>query len=481
MFNPSSITDQAILSTGAAATSVVSLLRVEPQSQQTPTSQLTRGRPRGKPREPPPVIEAIVVPVEVQRALSTNFTITSVSVEGTFATGPGTLNLPAVVDCFGIVGSSHDLVDGSFVGVMEVDGVVTQQKDNSKQLFNFIVIKFRFVTLSLNVSFKLYTTGYFQAFGFADTPKYSADRVADLVLRWAAAKINDQGRNPELLGFVAPLKTMALSAFHEGVSGSGLRFDIDALERAFTAVHKTNPDLVISRNHRNHSLVVRLGKKAGSQIFHGTGTIQLMGYREHPSHALARLRELAAEYPDIAIINVDGKLRKKRQRGQAAAACRELKRSRTARAELADIQGQLSDLLGEAEEATAEMFFSACVGEDTDDSAVVTPADEEQLQLETEALLAALCRTASSECTSSECMPLEGISEEFLNSRPLEDSGDGACPSVSLVRMGSSAENTDFVNMWAQSQLEEDLPLLDSDSFRLGFPTHFLIDSSNIF
>jgi len=256
---------------------------------------------------------------KANEALSVPFRVTGSSFEGNFLP-ESPLNLPIIADLFGIKGSVHPvrLPAGTFP--LEIGDVLTEQKNKSgRRLVNFIVVKFQF--LGLKLSFKLYARGYTQLFGFSDTfdPLYSAEELALLVAEFVAEFIT-MGPTGVRVAPATSLTVLALTASHTGVSGCGLRFDLDALERAFAARFASNADLVLSRNHRNASLIVREGPKSGSSMFHGTGTIQLMGVRRPPSEFLQDLRELVSENSDVLIVSADTPRKKKRRRATAESA-----------------------------------------------------------------------------------------------------------------------------------------------------------------
>mmetsp|Transcript_21988 Transcript_21988/g.51564 ORF Transcript_21988/g.51564 Transcript_21988/m.51564 type:complete len:427 (+) Transcript_21988:1002-2282(+) len=141
----------------------------------------------------------------------------------------------------------------------------------------------------------MYRHRYFQLFGFADG-EIAAEDAAAVVARFALRKINEL-RAPCLTG-CTPLQSVSLSAIHDGVARYGLGFDLDVLHDALAAA---DPGLSCSRHSRNHSLIVNFGKGLGSQIYHATGTIQIMGVRSRPSQHAIALSDLLAANPAIVI------------------------------------------------------------------------------------------------------------------------------------------------------------------------------------
>mmetsp|Transcript_29675 Transcript_29675/g.64099 ORF Transcript_29675/g.64099 Transcript_29675/m.64099 type:complete len:394 (-) Transcript_29675:105-1286(-) len=271
---------------------------------------------------PPPVVEAVLVNALAAKALATPFRVTSVSYEGTFgAPVERHLDLSLVAAAFGDQGTSHEINDrihGTLNGArVDVDGLVDQQKSKpERKLVNFLVVKLRL--LGLNVSIKLYTTRYFQLFGIADTPQLLAQDLCHLVLRFVQDLLNGYQQTGPWLDSLVDLRTMALSAKHAGVSEQGLVFNMEALQAAFAERHQSNPCLEMKINHRNGSLVVRTETKGGSQMFHGTGTMQLFGMRTAPETTLDELRALVAAHPDVLMVAAEAPVTGRKRRRQPA-------------------------------------------------------------------------------------------------------------------------------------------------------------------
>mmetsp|Transcript_29020 Transcript_29020/g.67280 ORF Transcript_29020/g.67280 Transcript_29020/m.67280 type:complete len:478 (-) Transcript_29020:414-1847(-) len=237
-------------------------------------------------------------------ALSLPFRVTSVSYEGLFVSNElVSVDLEQVPPLFGVRGSVHTFEDNLF-----------EMFDISMKLSNFVVLKFS--CAGLHLSLKLYHTRYFQVFGLGDTVQPNGEPLlalaaAELVVRFIMSKLNElEGQR---FSHVNQLKMMAMSAFHPGVSEVGMCFNVPALEPVLQAHVKTQPEMAVTRNDRNHSLVLRLGQKLGSQLFHGTGTTQLMGTRVPPEEVLSRLRALVVANPKIVM-----RTEKKRKRRAVA-------------------------------------------------------------------------------------------------------------------------------------------------------------------
>mmetsp|Transcript_36082 Transcript_36082/g.83740 ORF Transcript_36082/g.83740 Transcript_36082/m.83740 type:complete len:273 (-) Transcript_36082:216-1034(-) len=177
--------------------------------------------------------------------------------------------------------------------------------DQGRRGTNFLVLKLKF--LDMNVSAKIYTSRYVQLFGFKDTVIEAEDAalfLLDLLLRVINMVAPDPFQAP------AELDVMARSAFHIGVSELGMCFDLSVIEALLREVAATSqPSMEVNRNARNGSVIVRHAGE-GSQIFHSTGTLQLMGVRGRPAHFLEATRQLLLNHPE-ALIHATRK-RKKR-------------------------------------------------------------------------------------------------------------------------------------------------------------------------
>jgi len=223
----------------------------------------------------------------VETALETPFAVTSVSYAGTFGLGADArLELQRVACAFGLAGSRHSLLEnGGEIEIIE-SSVVDSGRRNHAQL-NFLVAKLRVSfpeTLSANITVKLYQHNYFQIFGLSDGAAGAAEVVAQRVLHFVASRIMTTG---PLVSVPAALDILALSAFHDGVMKAGYSFDNSSLEAAFA-----QEGLTASRNPRNGCLVVRLGTKQGSILFHSTGNLQLMGLRHHPDAVRLKIMDI---------------------------------------------------------------------------------------------------------------------------------------------------------------------------------------------
>jgi len=205
---------------------------------------------------------------------------------------------------FGQPGTVHEVSSSHFSADIEIDDVQLEAS-RAQKTTNFILLKLKI--MDMNVSVKIYHSRYVQLFGFKDTA-VEAENAALFVVGFLTSLINDGVTPP----FDPPtgVTVMAISAFHVGVSELGMCFDLDVLERALRATAATQPNMTIRRNTRNHSLILRLGEKCGSQLFHGTGTLQLMGIREPPASFLAATKALLERHPDALLGST--KKRKKR-------------------------------------------------------------------------------------------------------------------------------------------------------------------------
>lgn len=252
---------------------------------------------------------------KVKDALSSKFKTTGVSYEGNFtALSTEPLSLSSISAIFGAVGCAHTYVDSTFSVTVVVEEIVAQHKDQKNlDLLNYIVVKLNM--FDNNITFKIYRNRYFQLFGIADTEVFSASTMLEWIIRFLISKLNEQSR---VVGPPSsPPVLLALSANHRGISENGMRFNLEEVERAFSDIHKGNPHFKITKNARNNSLVVHIGKKAGSQIYHGSGTVQLLGFRSPPETALEALRVMISEWPECVIASQTAvKLRKKKARCQ---------------------------------------------------------------------------------------------------------------------------------------------------------------------
>mmetsp|Transcript_35424 Transcript_35424/g.82458 ORF Transcript_35424/g.82458 Transcript_35424/m.82458 type:complete len:304 (+) Transcript_35424:280-1191(+) len=166
----------------------------------------------------------------------------------------------------------------------------------------FVVVKAQFD--KIKVSFKIYLSTSMQLFGFKDTGRASAEVYASSLVSYLTQSLQTRG-----LGITADAaEVLAVSAFHVGVSECGYRFDVDALE----AVLRSSVGAArITRNSRNNSVVIRHGPTSGSQIFHATGTMQLMGVRTSTEEYLAATRVLLAGNSHVLV--AQDKKRKRRK------------------------------------------------------------------------------------------------------------------------------------------------------------------------
>mmetsp|Transcript_59328 Transcript_59328/g.140078 ORF Transcript_59328/g.140078 Transcript_59328/m.140078 type:complete len:358 (+) Transcript_59328:176-1249(+) len=230
-------------------------------------------------------LEATSIRLEsVHESLSSPFVKTSVSY-GVTLTGSARGLLEATLAAIGPAGTPHSVpVAGETSELLITDVTVQPNK--------FVIVKG--ALHGTNVSLKVYLTSYLQLFGLKDTAKATADVHAAALISWIINLLNAQGMS---LAASTP-SVLAMSAFHVGVSESGYRFDADALEAVLRTVA---PTAMISRNPRNNSVVVRHGPASGSQIFHATGTTQLMGVRSEPNEYMTALRLLIAANPHVLI------------------------------------------------------------------------------------------------------------------------------------------------------------------------------------
>mmetsp|Transcript_25975 Transcript_25975/g.59876 ORF Transcript_25975/g.59876 Transcript_25975/m.59876 type:complete len:357 (-) Transcript_25975:285-1355(-) len=198
------------------------------------------------------------------------------------------------------------MVDGDVSFVLKVEEVTAKTQENKRNYNNFVALKLAF--LQQRVTIKLYLTRYFQIHGLSDQADQSAAKSAELLVRAVACKLSEPARSP----FLPPdsLKVLALSAFHPGVSEHNLRFDLNALEAAIHVETFGDPEVSVKRNPRNHSLIVRWGPVSGSQLFHTTGTTQLMGVRASPARQLEALADLLTRHPHV-VVPAAGKVRRR--------------------------------------------------------------------------------------------------------------------------------------------------------------------------
>lgn len=206
--------------------------------------------------------------------------------------------------------------------MIHIDSIGTQQKIGAKMSdVNFYVIKLLF--LERNISIKLYAHGYVQVYGIADTFELGASDCAHFLLGFLAMKLSESF--PEVYGY-RDVKVTALAAFHPGFSESGFGFNLEATEFALRSL---DPMLVMSRNARNGSLIVRREEekkksskegKSGSLQIYTTGTMQLMGVKDDPQTYLELVKR-AVEF-NSEILIASSKKRKKRSTTLTASVCK---------------------------------------------------------------------------------------------------------------------------------------------------------------
>lgn len=278
---------------------------------------------------------------------------------------------------------------------------VSSGRSENKPL-NFMMIKLVFGQF-LAVSVKVFSKPafHFQIFGlmvrrdfvsgqdsrsnlFQDVGELKAAEIAQIILQFVADRITQRGLASLVVGDIS---VMSLSAKHLGISECGFKFDMAALESALQSICGVGTELTLTRNQRlifstpgfplknlcswsrNHSLVVsKTGKKEGSQIFHATGCIQLMGWRGETDVVCHQLRELFLRFPLILIPANSSDMatnRKRRDRDAQAA-----KRSRTALATQKDLVAACSQ---------SGMSTQECLGSDFTDLLEPSRSSDESL------------------------------------------------------------------------------------------------------
>jgi len=240
--------------------------------------------PKGTPPPPAPAprIES------VHESLSSPFVKTSISYSVT-------------ITCADITAARlHDAAVAAFqpntVVVLRVSDDVSVDlriTDVTVQHKKFMIVKAQ--TTTGNISFKVYFSSLLQLFGLKDTQVAPAESYAAALIAWVVDSLNYHSR----LTIVAePPDILAMSAFHVAVSECGYRFDTDALESILGTAF---PTAKVKRNTSNNSVLLNHTKTSGTQIFHSTGTTQLMGVRSEPDEYLAALRLLIAANPHVLI------------------------------------------------------------------------------------------------------------------------------------------------------------------------------------
>jgi len=224
------------------------------------------------------------------QALSSPFGSLSVSFGGVFASmiPQSDLNLDRVAAAFGVPGSQHTFQNVSF------------ELLSSANPGNFAILKFTLLDLP-KVTLKVYQRRDLQIYGLRDTildeKQVTAHELAHIVSGFALSRLN------EMLGsqftHLHKLEMMAVFGSHPGVKDARLSFDLPVLQQLLSSAQK--PGQTVTRNERNHSVILSMGKKLGSQIFHGTGTIQLMGTRVPADQVLIQLRQLVTSHPEVLL------------------------------------------------------------------------------------------------------------------------------------------------------------------------------------
>mmetsp|Transcript_34914 Transcript_34914/g.81530 ORF Transcript_34914/g.81530 Transcript_34914/m.81530 type:complete len:250 (+) Transcript_34914:495-1244(+) len=107
---------------------------------------------------------------------------------------------------------------------------------------------------------------------------------------------------------VDSVRVLSRSAFHAGVADLGLCLDLDQLQ---TVLSSLCPTATFSRSLRNKSLVMRNGSVVGAQIFHGTGTTQLMGARSEPAWHLELFRKALLDFSGVVLLSQNRRRRRR--------------------------------------------------------------------------------------------------------------------------------------------------------------------------
>lgn len=274
-------------------------------------------------------------------ALSVPFRATGVSIESRILLADGSpllnLSFSIVQFLFGETGSIHDIVDGLFSSTFRIENISEQQKKSGS---NFILIKGSL--LMTNVTAKIYHTGYVQLYGLCDRISLTSDEMGHVLMGFLSEKLSQKY---DVTGY-SELRVISLSAFHPGVSEDNACFDLEAMERVMA---KSFPEMSLSHNGRNKSLIVRKGDKAGSMQIYSTGTFQLMGVKEDPQSYLDLMVAIVTASPEVLVAG--SKKRKQRANTVSVSACKTARVTTTAQVVRGTSERETRRFLREPEES----------------------------------------------------------------------------------------------------------------------------------
>lgn len=178
--------------------------------------------------------------------------------------------------------------------------------DDADRNGNFVVVNMK--VEAKNITVKLYRTRYFQLYGLRDIETASGTLTAQACAQAAISMLVDamQPNHPTLSAPAeAEMVVNSISATHQGITCLAMakagkwEVNLDVLADKLKEISGVE----VTRNSRNHAVVVSMVGRKGSWTFHRTGRVQVMGAKaEDLDDGINLMCEAIREQPAVLMI-----------------------------------------------------------------------------------------------------------------------------------------------------------------------------------